>query len=58
MSAHESVTTSTKSVDESLERGPAVPEFDWDTDKTNPLNWPLWKRIYHAVLPAIFGFVV
>jgi hypothetical protein len=33
-------------------------EFDWDTDKTNPLNWKLWKRSYHAVLPAVFGLVV
>ena len=58
MSAHESVTTSMKSADQSHERDAAVPVFDWDTDKINPLNWPLWKRTYHAVLPAVFGFVV
>lgn len=33
-------------------------EFDWDTDEINPMNWPLWKRSFHAVLPAIFGLVV
>lgn len=33
-------------------------DMDWDTDSINPLNWPLWNKAYHSILPAIFGFVV
>jgi hypothetical protein len=32
--------------------------IDWDGDHRNPYNWPTWKRVYHSVLPAIFGLVV
>ncbi len=50
--AHISKSTDT------AEKGTALNEFDWDTDIINPLNWPKWKRAYHAILPAVFGFVV
>lgn len=32
--------------------------FDWDSDLINPINWPMWKKTYHSVLPAVFGLVV
>ncbi|RMZ67594.1 MFS multidrug resistance transporter [Pyrenophora seminiperda CCB06] len=33
---------------------------DWTspTDPSNPHNWPLPQRIYHVLIPALFGFVV
>jgi hypothetical protein len=65
MSSNNSETHSHASEDQKptmspLEEAANMPtkEFDWDTDDINPLNWKLWKRIYHAVLPAIFGLVV
>lgn len=33
---------------------------DWDglDDPENPHNWPMHLRVYHAVMPALFGFAV
>lgn len=33
---------------------------DWNgpNDPENPINWPLWQRIYHTTVPALMGFVV
>ena len=33
---------------------------DWNGphDPENPLNWPLWDRVYHTVVPSLFGFSV
>jgi len=33
---------------------------DWNgpEDPENPMNWPLWQRIYHTTVPALFGFIV
>ena len=33
-------------------------QVDWDSDGMNPYNWPMSKRIYHHVLPALFALVV
>ncbi|KAI9742874.1 MAG: hypothetical protein M1818_003603 [Claussenomyces sp. TS43310] len=33
-------------------------ELDWASDDKNPYNWSMRKRVYHAVLPALFGLVV
>jgi hypothetical protein len=49
-------TTTMTSQDEATDGSKS--EINWDTDETNPLNWKLWKRSYHAVLPAVFGLVV
>jgi len=44
--------------------GPAVHRVvtaqDWTgpDDPENPHNWPLWKRIWHAVPPGLFAFAV
>lgn len=24
----------------------------------NPMNWPMWSRCYHTIIPALFGFTV
>ena len=33
---------------------------DWTgpDDPENPQNWPTWKKVYHAIPCAMFGFVV
>jgi hypothetical protein len=33
---------------------------DWmgPDDPENPMNWPTWKKVYHAIPCALFGFVV
>ncbi|RKF79575.1 Polyamine transporter 4 [Golovinomyces cichoracearum] len=33
---------------------------DWDsaTNFENPRNWPMWKRIFHTAIPALYGFVL
>ena len=33
---------------------------DWTgpNDPENPMNWPLWQRVYHTTVPALFGFAV
>jgi len=33
-------------------------EADWASDGKNPYNWPMRKRVYHTVMPALFGLVV
>lgn len=38
----------------------AVTAQDWTgpDDPENPLNWPLWQRIYHTTVPSLFAFAV
>ena len=38
----------------------AVTAQDWTgpDDPENPLNWPMWQRVYHTTLPAFFGLSV
>lgn len=33
---------------------------DWNgpDDPGNPVNWPLWQRVYHTTIPGLFGFAV
>jgi hypothetical protein len=33
---------------------------DWDgpDDVDNPMNWPLSKKIYHTIVPGVYGFTV
>ena len=33
---------------------------DWigPDDPENPVNWPLWQRVYHTTVPGLFGFAV
>lgn len=37
--------------------GRTVTAQDWTgpQDPENPMNWPLWRKIYHTVIPAVFG---
>jgi hypothetical protein len=51
------------SPDHDVESSPVhrvVTAQDWTGphDPENPHNWPLWKRIYHTVPPALFAFAV
>lgn len=41
------------------EAGPPLPELDWDPDDVdNPHNWPFWKKVFHTMIPALYGFAV
>jgi hypothetical protein len=33
---------------------------DWTgpNDPENPHNWPIWKRIWHTIPPALLAFIV
>jgi hypothetical protein len=33
-------------------------EWTGHDDQYNPHNWGTWKRVYHAIIPALFGFAV
>ena len=37
-----------------------VAALDWTSqdDTDNPLNWPMWQRVYHTTVPALLGFTV
>ena len=46
-----------------LEKGTKAPNLpsdpkDWNgpDDPLNPLNWPMWKRHFHVVPPALISF--
>lgn len=44
----------------SQEDVPEAISLDWDglDDSANPKNWPLGKRVFNTILPAIFAFVM
>ena len=50
------VNNESASLPEATKKG--VEELDWESSNINPHNWPMYKRIYHALIPATFGFVV
>ncbi|KAL9134445.1 MAG: hypothetical protein Q9175_004370 [Cornicularia normoerica] len=65
------VNVAEKGLGTSLDDWPDVPDKedalqktvtaqDWTgpDDPENPLNWPLWQRIYHTTVPGLFGFAV
>jgi len=37
---------------------PLAVDLDWDAtdDPENPRNWPLWNRILHSAIPALWSF--
>ena len=37
---------------------PSITDWNGDKDPDNPQNWSLSLRIYHVVIPGLFGFVV
>jgi hypothetical protein len=38
---------------------PISERLDWDSpdDLGNPRNWPVPKKIFHTVVPALYGFI-
>ncbi|KAI0485251.1 major facilitator superfamily domain-containing protein [Xylariaceae sp. FL0804] len=40
------------------EREKLAGDLDWDTpdDPENPRNWPLWQKILHTAVPALWSF--
>lgn len=43
----------------SLQAGSPI-GLDWDgpDDTDNPHNWPVWKKVFHAAVPAIYTFAL
>ena len=46
--------------DQGMDLQKTVTAQDWTGphDPENPLNWPLWQRVYHTTVPGLFGFAV
>lgn len=40
--------------------GIPIEKVDWDSpdDPGNPQLWPTWKKVFHTVIPALYGFTV
>jgi hypothetical protein len=47
-------------IEEEIERVRTGANLDWDSpeDVGNPRNWPFAKRVFHTLIPALYGFVV
>ena len=47
-------------VEEELERIRTGANLDWESsqDIRNPRNWSFGKRVFHTLVPALYGFVV
>ena len=43
---------------EVLQRTVTAQDWTGPDDPENPLNWPLWQRIYHTTVPGLFGLAV
>ena len=64
-SEHGDVSDAEKGLESAPESRPdglkkTVTAQDWTgpDDPENPLNWPLWQRVYHTTVPALFGFAI
>ena len=55
-------TATSKSAQHEPQNGLAktVTAQDWTgpDDPENPQNWPLWRRVYHTTIPALYGLAV
>lgn len=43
---------------DALQRTVTAQDWTGPDDPENPVNWPLWQRIYHTTVPGLFGFAV
>lgn len=34
------------------------PDWESDTDPANPQNWPKPEKVFHTLIPALYGFVI
>jgi hypothetical protein len=50
-----SSSTSNHNVEPGIEE-PVLPQ--WVDDPINPKRWPLWKRIFHTAVPAVYAFIL
>lgn len=41
-----------------LQRTVTAQDWTGPDDPENPMNWPLWQRVYHTTIPGVFGFAV
>lgn len=49
---------SEKQIEQPTPQATQVTDWDGPDDPGNPHNWPMWSRLYHCVVPGLFGFVV
>ena len=61
MSNKESEILDSTTLENDIEAAPApIPgRLDWDSphDTGNPRNWPVPKKVFHTVVPALYGFI-
>ena len=50
--------TSTSPEKYSLQKTVTAQDWTGPDDPENPINWPLWQRVYHTTVPGLFGFAV
>lgn len=50
--------TTTPGKENKLKRAVTAQDWTGPDDPENPFNWPLWQRVYHTTVPAVFGFAV
>ncbi|KAF4636693.1 hypothetical protein G7Y89_g1382 [Cudoniella acicularis] len=57
---HDEGEQSEESDSSTPESGTVIEKLDWESDEDagNPRNWPLWKRIMHTAIGALYGFVI
>ncbi len=41
-----------------LQRTITAQDWTGPDDPENPLNWPMWQRVYHTTVPGLFGLAV
>ena len=56
MSSHEKTLEQGHS--ENLQRTATAQDWTGPDDPGNPINWPLWQKVYHTTIPGLFGFAV
>jgi hypothetical protein len=61
MSNKESENLDSTTLENDIEAAPAPisERLDWDfpDDIGNPRNWPVPKKVFHSVVPALYGFI-
>jgi hypothetical protein len=61
MSNKESEILDSTTLENDIEAAPAPisEKLDWDSphDIGNPRNWPVPKKVFHTVVPALYGFI-
>jgi hypothetical protein len=61
MSNKESEILDSTTLENDIEAAPAPisERLDWDSPHNtgNPRNWPVPKKVFHTIVPALYGFI-